>query len=154
MVRRQVDRSYQRMHREIPTRVGPSRHRRPGGPARQRAEALKSVLVAVLGVNALAGAKLDDAPGDMHLLARLADEMHLDATARGVVARPVAEACEVEVAVELSVDAREEIEVEPGSDAGGIVVGSMQQTRLLHKIDADNQARARPQHAPGMAQER
>jgi hypothetical protein len=36
---------------------------------------------------------------DMHLLARLADEMHLDAMARGVVARLVTEACEVEVAV-------------------------------------------------------
>src|SRR5271168_1577133 len=74
-VRGHVDRSYQRMHREIPTRVGPGRHSSPGGAARQRAEALESVLIAVLGVNALAGAKLDDAPRDMHLLAGLADKM-------------------------------------------------------------------------------
>ena len=85
---------------------------RPAGAARQRAEGFERVLVAVLGVDRLAGAEFDRAAGHPHLLALLAGEMHLDAMALGIVEGVVAEAVEVEIAAELAVDARQQVEVE------------------------------------------
>ena len=69
---------------------------------------------------------------------RLAGEMHLDASALGIIERMVAEACEVEVAAELAIDAGQQIEVEPRGDAGGVVIGGVENRRLLHQIDADD----------------
>src|SRR5712692_2013659 len=108
---------HQRMDRKISAGIGPHADRRPSRSARQRAEGFERVLVAVFGVDGLAGAHLDGSAGDPHLLAPLAGEVHLDAVALGIVEGMVAEACEVEVAVELAIDARQQVEVEPGRDA-------------------------------------
>src|SRR3546814_11072798 len=46
----------------------------------------------------------------------------------------------VDVAVELAADAVQDIEVEGGGDALGIIVGGMQDGRVLHQVDANQQA--------------
>ncbi len=74
-----------------------------------------------------------------------ADEVHLDAPVARVVDRLVPEGGEVEGAAELAVDAGEQIEVEGGRDAGGIVVGADQGARVLLEVDADDQPAARRQ---------
>ena len=84
----------------------------------------------------------------------LAGQMHLDAVALAVVEGVVLEACEIEIAAEFAVDAREQVEIELRGDAGGIVVGGVEHFGVLHQVDADDQRRAAPEHARGMAQER
>ena len=49
--------------------VGPDRERRPAGAARQRAEGLERIFVAVLGVDGLAGAEFDHCAAHRDLLA-------------------------------------------------------------------------------------
>ena len=49
--------------------------------------------------------------------------VHLDAAFVGVPAGAVDEGVEVEVGVEIAVEAGEDVEVEGGGDTGGVVVG-------------------------------
>jgi hypothetical protein len=71
--------------------------------------------------------------------ARAADEVHLDAAERLVVERAMAKRGEVEVAAELAVDARQEIEVERGGDAERIVVRRLEDVAALAQIGAEEQ---------------
>ena len=41
-----------------------------------------------------------------------------------------------------------------GGDAGGVVVGGVEDARVLHQVDADDQVGAAAEHAAGVAQER
>src|SRR5947209_5270149 len=100
-----------------------------------------------------AGAEIERAARDLHLLPFLAGEMHFDAMPLGIVEGMVAEACQVETAAELAVDAREQIEIELRRDAGAIIVGGIEDFRILHQVNADDKACAASQHAPGLAQE-
>src|SRR5262245_52950624 len=101
----------ERVDREIRPRIGPYGDGVPPRAARERAEGVERVLVAVLGVDGLAGAEVDRAPGDSHLLPFLAGEVHLDAVTLGIVEGFVAEARQVEIGAELAVDAREQVEI-------------------------------------------
>src|SRR5271166_4573915 len=130
------------MNREICAGVGPRRKRRPSRPARQRGKGVQRVFVAVLRVNGLAGAKLDQSAGNLNPLTLVAGEVHLDAMSLGVVEGVMAEACQLEVAVELAVDAREQVEVEAGSDAGHIIVGGVEDAGILHQVDPYDQGRS------------
>src|SRR5262245_32687204 len=104
----------QRLNREVALRVGPGAGWRPAGAARQRAEGLDRVFVAVLGVDGLAGAEFDRAPGDFNGLPPAAREMHFNPAAFPVVEGLVAERVEIEVSAKLAVDAAQQVEVELG----------------------------------------
>src|SRR5262245_56812759 len=69
----------QRIDGKILVRIGPPRLHGPAGAAGQRGERFDRVLVAVLGVDRLAGTEFDGLAADLHLLAPDAGEMHLDA---------------------------------------------------------------------------
>jgi len=74
--------------------------------------------------------------------------MHLDAAAVGIVEGMVAETRKIEVAVEFAVDAREEVEIEPGRDAGFVVVGGVEDAAVLYQVDPDDQGWPRPSIRP------
>src|ERR1700726_3522909 len=139
---------------KIPTGIGPGGERRPSRSARERGKRGKGVFVAVLGVNGLARAELNAAAGDAHFLALLAGEVHLDALSLGIEEGMVAEARRVESCAQLAIDASEQVEVEPCRNARCVIVRGIEDARILHEIDADDQGRAISEHAPGMAQKR
>ncbi len=112
------------------------------------------ILVAVLGVNGFAGAEVDAFAGNAHALALEARQMHFDARALAVEEGVMLEAREVELGAELAIDAREQIEIELRGDALRVVVGLLQDLRVLHQIDADDEDRAVAEDAAGVAQER
>src|SRR6185369_14686566 len=85
----------ERVHREIA--VGPGPDRCPARALRQQAERLNRVLVAVLGMNGLAGRELDHMTGNVNRLPSPAHKMHLDAAALAVVERPMAERVDIEI---------------------------------------------------------
>src|SRR5439155_15844126 len=109
------------------------------------------VLVAALGMDRLVGRKLDQVTRYVDRLSASAHEMHLDAAPLAVVERPMAERVDIEVRQELAIDAREQIEVELGGHARGIVIGGIENVGVLDEIDTDDKRCACPQHAPGMA---
>ena len=71
------------------------------------------------------------------------DEMHLDAPGHRVVEGVVAEPVQVEVAAELAVDARQQVQIERRSHALGVVIGGVQDVRVFLQIDADQHGAAR-----------
>src|SRR5262245_6723179 len=95
----------------------------PGGG--QRLQQRVVVLVRVLRVNRLplVEGELDSESVDPDALGDAADEVHLDAAVRLVVEGAVIERCEIEVAAELAVDPSEEVAIEGGGDAEGVIVG-------------------------------
>src|SRR5262249_35294205 len=113
-----------RVHREIA--VGPGCNRRPARAPGHPPERLDRVLVAVLGMDGLAGRELYHVTGNVDRLPPPAHEMHLDAAALAVVERPMAERLDIEVGSELAIDAREQIEVELRGHACGIVIGGVE----------------------------
>ena len=62
------------------------------------------------------------------------------------------EPVEVEPAAELAVDPREQVEVEPGGDPLGVVVGGFEDGGVLVEVGAQEQAVGRV-HAPGHERE-
>src|SRR3954468_23092694 len=102
------------MNAEIIVRVGPDRRRRPAGAARQRAERLDRIFVAVLGVDGLAGAEVDALAAHLDALALQTRQMHLDARTLAVEERVMLEAGQIELGAELAVDARQQIAIEFG----------------------------------------
>ena len=93
---------------------------------------------------AAVGPLFEDAPA---FLARLAaarpfgDWVTLFERARGI-AHAMPEAAQVEIAAQLPVDAREQVEVERRRDARRVVIGRDQGRRVLHQIDAHKERRA------------
>ena len=78
-------------------------------PRANAAKEFERVFVAVLGVDRLAGAEFEHPACHSHLLSLVAGQMHFNAAAIGIVEGMMAEICKIEVAVELAVDAREEV---------------------------------------------
>src|SRR5690242_21264875 len=110
------------MDREHAAPVGPALLHLPTRGLGQRRKAVKAVLVAVLGMNAFAGAERKVMAEHAHALRLAADQVHLDAVAVAIIDRAVKEARDVEIAAELAVDALQHIEIEARGDAGGIVI--------------------------------
>ena len=96
------------------------------GVTRQRGELSAIVLVATLGPDRLAAVERDLGAADVNRLAAGADEMHLDATVLFHPGRAMHECIEVEIRAELVVEAREQVEIECGGNAGRIVVGGFE----------------------------
>src|SRR4051795_8652193 len=124
-------RRLQRVHREHLRGIRPALAHPPTRALRQRAEALDAVFVAVLGVDALARAEREAGAEQAHGLALLADQVHLDAVPLAIVDRAMGEGGKVEIAAEFAIDPYQHIEVEARGDAGGVVVGVVEQTLLL-----------------------
>ena len=80
--------------------------------------------------------------------------MHLDAVALSIIEGAVAEVFEFEIAVELVIDPREQIEIELRGQAGCVIVSGIEDAGVFHQVDPDDQRGAASQHAPGVAQER
>ena len=64
------------------------------------------------------------------------------------------EPIDVEIAVELAVDAFEEVEVERGGHPGSVVVGGLEDVRVLLQIDADQHLAAGPEDARVVGEKR
>src|SRR5712691_13448837 len=105
------------MQREILRRIGPDRGRRPVRAPRERPEGVDRVFVAVLGMDGLAAPEVEALAAHADPLRDAAGEMHLDAPLLAVEERIVAELGEIEVSLELAVDAAEQVEIERRGDA-------------------------------------
>ena len=84
---------------------------------------------------------------------RVGDQVHFDPRQDVVPARLVAEGVERDVAVELAVDALEQVEVELGGHALRVVIGGDQALDRLHPVHADQQLRAGAEQAAELAQQ-
>ena len=79
--------------------------------------------------------------------------MHFDAALPLVIPGLVREVPQHEVAAELAVDAREQVEVERRGDAGGVVVGQQHLGHRLFQVGRQQQRVARLQALADLAQE-
>src|SRR5450759_4966601 len=79
--------------------------------------------------------------------------MHFDAMTLAVVEGVMLETVELESGADLAIDAHQQIEIELGGDALGVVIGGVENVRRLDQIGADDQRRARPKNMRGIAQE-
>src|SRR5512142_3380346 len=79
--------------------------------------------------------------------------MHFDAMALLIVERVMLEGIQPESAPKLAVDAREQIEIEFGGHARGVIVGGVEHLHRLDQVDADNQLGAASEDVRGIAQE-
>ena len=95
-------------------------------------------------------ANWNERPSTRTVWADAADQMHLDALEFPVVDGAVLEARQIEVAAELAIDALQQVQIEAGRDALGVVIGGLQAPRVLVEVDADDQPRAGAQHAGEM----
>ena len=92
-------------------------------------------------------AKWIGVPSSVDHLLDLGDQVHLDAARAFDPDGPVREAREIEVGVELAVEAREQVQVEGGGHARGVVVGALEHARVLLEVDAHQEGAARPARA-------
>jgi hypothetical protein len=81
-----------------------------------------------------------------HVLRRHAVKVHFDPARVGIVMRAVAKLPNVEIGAKLLVDAAKQVEIETCGHALRIVVGGIQDRRILLQVDADHHRPARPQH--------
>ena len=79
--------------------------------------------------------------------------MHFDAVPFGIVEGVVLEGGKIEIGAEFAIDAHQQIEIELGGDALGIVIGAIKNVGRLVQIDADDQHRPGAEDAAGVAQE-
>jgi hypothetical protein len=80
-------------------------------------------------------------------------EVHLDSALAGIPARFVRESAQVEVAIQLAVDAPEEVEVERRRDASRIVIGGEELRDRFDQIGAEQESVALAQARAHVAQE-
>ena len=80
---------------------------------------------------------------DAHVLRRERAQAHLDPLVLAVEERDVLEGVDVEVGAELAVDDVQDVAVERRGDARGVVVGGLDDRRVLDEVGAEQQAVAR-----------
>src|SRR5262245_17020796 len=114
------------LDREIFPRVGPCPHRQPTDTARKCGKRLDAILVAVLGMDGFAGTKLDDLSRHLDPLALDAGKMHFDAMTLAVVKGVMLKSVEIECAAELTINSRQQIEIELCGNALGVIVGCIE----------------------------
>src|SRR5262249_14620083 len=95
-----------------PSVVGPGLDHPATGPGPPLQEAVQAVLVRALRPHRLARGEVEGRAADVHVLRPQADQVHLDPAAAGVIGGEVAEAVQVEVAAQLAVDPRQQVQVE------------------------------------------
>ena len=84
---------------------------------------------------------------------RRRDEVHLDPPEHVVPPRLVGEGVDRDVGAKLAVDAVEQVEVELGGHALGVVIGGDQPVDRLDPVHADQQLRAGAEDVAEMAQQ-
>ena len=99
----------------------------------------------ILGVDALAFGETEGAAHHPHGPAHKTHEIHLHAALGLVIDRMMGEAIEIDVAIELAIDALEQIEVEGSGDPAPVVIGGKQDRAVLLQIDADEKRGVVPQ---------
>ena len=123
--------------------VGPAVDRLETGLLRQRAEFVDCVFVGILGVDQLAGAEMKMPVGGRHGLLGEALHIELHPPFCLAVERDMRKTIEIEIAAELAVDPRQQVQVERGVHAGLVVVSAVEDCRVLLQIGADQHLAAR-----------
>src|SRR5581483_43805 len=78
-------------------------------------------------------------PGNVHDLVPKRTQMHLDPLVLAVIARHVSEAAQVEVRLQLTIDHRQDVQVELRRHPLSVVVGSFEHQRVLHQVHAQQE---------------
>ncbi|OLT27471.1 hypothetical protein BJF83_02805 [Nocardiopsis sp. CNR-923] len=132
-------------------------HQRVGvNPAHELpSQALAAELGGDLGAHLLTGGEVDGQVqvGDMDPLVDEGAQAHLDPLLFGVPQGDVAEGAGIEVRAELVVDDGEDVAVEGGGDAPGVVVGGDEASRVLDEVGAQEEGVAGAQDAPDVPEE-
>ena len=89
-----------------------------------------------------AGGETDSCPVQLHGLRREAFQVHLDSPLVGVVESAVTKLRQVEIGLEVTIDAGEQIEIESRRHFRGVIVGGMQDLFVFLEIDPDKQRSA------------
>ena len=111
-------------------------------PLQQGAQSGQRVLVRVLGVDAVGGAKASPAPVPAHGDVATRLHVHLDARGDRIEERHVAPVGDVEVGVDAAVDVAQHVQVEGGGHAERIVVGEIE--RILSRTRSAPRTRHPP----------
>ncbi|CEE55398.1 hypothetical protein XAC2852_120022 [Xanthomonas citri pv. citri] len=106
----------------------------------QFGKARVGVLAAVFDLHRFAFGKRDVLAADPHALCALADQEGFDAAALTDVHRVVTKAVQIEIAPDLAIEPRQQVQGELGGDAGCVVVGRFDQPGVLVQIDTDQGA--------------
>src|SRR5271163_3530466 len=125
--------------------VGPGVHRAKAGPRRQGAEFFHGIFIRVFGVDKVVLGEAETSPRNPGRLLGEAADVDFDPAFSTAVECQVLELIDVEVAVELAIDAFEEVKVERGGHPGSVVVGGLEDVRLFLQIDADQHFASRPE---------
>src|SRR5579863_10116073 len=136
------------MHREQLCRIGPDGAGRIARLARQLLKIRNRIFVRILGMDRLAILESETLASDIDRLRPAADEMHLHAAALAAPARPMPELIEFEGSAEFAIDPAQQIEIEGGGDARRIVIGALEDRRVLAQIDADDHRGTCPEKPP------
>jgi len=131
-------------HREPALGIGPDAGRLEARTLQQPDGVGLLVFIAVLGVDAVARLEAARAAAPVHLLRRARLEVHLDASARGVVEAVVAPLADVEIGVDQPVHVAQDVQVEGGGHAQRVVIGGVERGFILGQVDADQDAAIRP----------
>src|SRR4030095_1193708 len=134
------------VHAEKLVAVGPSVDRFEAGLGRHSAKVFDRVFVRILGVDQFTGGEAEAGAGDRYGLLGMAFQVQLHPPLRFIVEGKVSELIDIEIAAELAVDPRQQIEVEGGIDPGLVVIGGVEDFGVLLQIGAD-------QHLPAGAEQ-
>src|SRR5579883_2370165 len=125
------------VHAEELPAIDPGLDRAQAGALRQPPKLGDRVFVRIFGMDQLAGGETDARAGNADLLIGQALQVDFDATAGLAVEGEMREAVDIDGGAELAVDALQQVAVERGGDAGAVVVGGLNEVRILFQIDAD-----------------
>src|SRR5713101_8566034 len=101
-----------------------------------------------------AGGEMEAPAGDARLLIGEAADVDLDPSLGRVIEGDMLKSVEIEIAVELPVDALEEVKIEGGGHSRPIVVGGLENFRVFLQVDADQHLASGAEHAGIVGQER
>src|SRR5215472_1583256 len=129
-------------HCEPGVLVGPSPFRLEAGIFDQTAYAFASKFIAILGMNSLAGGKVDIDPcfGNLLRLLPQALEVHLHARLPRVPFPAMTKRGQIEIGIEFAVESGQYIQVELCGDALFVVVCRDQRLLLFHHICPEQQS--------------
>jgi hypothetical protein len=138
---------YDALHRPAPGQPVPEPH--PEAVRSRRTASRRSPTRRLAGLEA----DLELGSADVRAHGPGGDQVHLDPAALLVPPRLVAEGLDVEVAVELAVDAGQHVAIEGGGHAGGVVVRGQEHRHRLDQVGGQEQHVARAQAGADVGEE-